>query len=151
MCLIVGQLQYAQPFNQNLGSPLISVFYLHTTIWQKYVVLFLLIFFFVYDHSTKNNCPHWLISVIYTRPFYQNIWSSFIYSFFCARPFDQKLGPSFIYSFCFHTAIREKDIILFNLFFFLCTTIRPNIRVLINKFSYLYTTTRQKLVVTLTL
>ena len=34
-----------------------------------------------------------------TRPFDQNIWSSFIYSFFCARPFDQILGSTMIYFF----------------------------------------------------
>ena len=102
-------------------------------------------FFFVYDHSTKNKCPHWLISFIYTRPFYQNIWSSFIYSFFYARPFDQKLGLSFIYSFCFHTTIRQKDIILFHLFFLLCPTIWSKLRSLIYLFllfSHNYSTKR---------
>ena len=46
--------------------------------------------------------------------FDKNIWSSFIYSFFCARSFNQKLGSSLIY------------------FFYLYTTIHPNIRVLLN-------------------
>ena len=38
--------QYARPFNQNLGSPLIYLFYMHATIRQKYMVFFHLIFLF---------------------------------------------------------------------------------------------------------
>ena len=62
--------------------------------------------FFVHSHSTKNQDPHWLISFISTRPFDQNIRSSFIHSFFRGRPFDQKLGSSLIYSF---SCIRPFD------------------------------------------
>ena len=50
----------------------------------------------------------------------QNIWSSFIYSFFCARPFVQKLGTSLIY------------------FVFLCRTIQPKYMVLFHLFIYLF-------------
>ena len=45
--LIIGQLpscQYARPFDHNLGSTLIYFSYLHTTIRQKYTVLFHLFF-----------------------------------------------------------------------------------------------------------
>ena len=45
--------------------------------------------FLVHDNSTKNYGPHWFISFICTRPFHQNIWSSFIYFFFYKQPFDQ--------------------------------------------------------------
>ena len=101
--------QYARPFDQNLGSPLIYFFYLHTTIRLKYMVLFHLIFLlcmtiqpkirvlidlfllFAHDHSTKLYGP-----------------LSFILSLFCARPFDQKLGSSLIYFFYLYTTIRPK-------------------------------------------
>ena len=64
----------------------------------------------------------------------QNIWSSFIYSFFCARPFDQKLACSLIYFVHFHTTIRVKYMVLFHLFFLLCTIIRPKVKLLIDLF-----------------
>ena len=44
----------AQPFDQTLGSSLIYLFYLYTTIRPKIRVPISLIFFFVHDHSTKN-------------------------------------------------------------------------------------------------
>ena len=44
---------------------------------------------------------------MWAKPFDRNIWSFFIYSFFCARPFDQKLGSILIYSFYLHTTIRQ--------------------------------------------
>ena len=37
---------YARPFDQNLGSSLIYLFYMHATIRQKYMVFFHLIFLF---------------------------------------------------------------------------------------------------------
>ena len=37
---------YARRFDQNLGSPLIYLFYMHATIRQKYMVFFHLIFLF---------------------------------------------------------------------------------------------------------
>ena len=98
--------------------PLIYFFYLHTTIRQKYMVLFHLIFLlcmtiqpkirvlidlfllFAHDHSTKLYGP-----------------LSFILSLFCARPFDQKLGSSLIYFFYLYTTIRPKIRVLINLIF----------------------------------
>ena len=75
----------------------------------------------------------------------QNIWSSFIYSFFCSRPSDQKLGCSLIYLIYLHTTIRPKYIAFFHLFFLLCTTIRSKIRSSLIYFFYLYTIIRPKL------
>ena len=42
--ILAEAIEYARPFDQNLGSPLIYFFYLHTTIRLKYMVLFHLIF-----------------------------------------------------------------------------------------------------------
>ena len=70
-----------------------------------------------HDHSTRIQGPRWFISSICTRPFDKNIWSSFIYSYFCAQLFDQKLSPSSIYFFYWHTTIRRKFMIFFHLFF----------------------------------
>ena len=64
----------------------------------------------------------------------QNIWSSFIYSFFCARLLDQKLGSSLIDFVYFRTTIWSKYTVLFYLFFLLCATTWPKIRVLIDLF-----------------
>ena len=73
-------------------------FLLYTTIWPKHRILIdLFVLFeqdhstkicdpcsvnlcFAHDHSTNNLVPRWFISFIFTRPFDQNIWSSFIYS-----------------------------------------------------------------------
>ena len=67
------------------------------------------------------------------RPFDENIWSSFIYSFFSAWPFDQKLGSSLMYFFYLHTTIRQKYMIFFVPFIFsLRTTLRTKIRILIS-------------------
>ena len=44
----------ARPFDQKLGSSLIYLFYLYTTIRQKIRVLINLFILFVHDHSTKN-------------------------------------------------------------------------------------------------
>ena len=81
---------------------------------------------------------------MYTRSFDKNIWSSFIYSFFCARPFDQKLGSSLIYFFYVHTIIRLKYMVLFHLFFLLCMTIWPRLVSSLIYFFYLHTTIQQK-------
>ena len=87
------------------------------------------------DHSTKNLGLYWFIYFICTRPFHQNIWSFFIYSFFRAQPFDQKLGSSLIDWFYLCTTIRPKYMVLFHLFFLLRIAIRPKIiRVLIGLF-----------------
>ena len=107
----------ARAFNQNLESLLIYLFCLHTTIQQKYRVLFHLFFLlwttirpkirslihlfllFPHDHSTKIYDP-----------------LSFFFFFF-AQPFGQKLGSTLIYY-----------------LFYLYTTIRPKIRIFINLF-----------------
>ena len=69
---------WERPFDQDLGYSLIYFLYLHTTIRQKYRVLFHLFFFLVGNHSAKNYGPHhWFISYICTRPFDKNIWSFF--------------------------------------------------------------------------
>ena len=113
----------ARPFDQKLWSSFIYLFYLHTTIRPRIVVLIDLFFLFAHYHSTKIYSLHSFISVIYTRPFNQNIWSSFIYSFFGGRPFDQKLGFSFIHFLNFYMTIRPKYMVLFYLLFLLCETI----------------------------
>ena len=86
-------------------SDQVLFFLLWTTIRPKIMFLMRLISWFAHDHSTKiygplsfiisfiynqsnkYDCPHWLISFIWTQPFGQNIWSSFIYSFFCVPLF----------------------------------------------------------------
>ena len=98
-----------------------------------------------------------------TRPFDQNIWSSFIYSFFCARPFDQDLGSpliyffylyttidknvwsSFIYSFFCARPLNQKLGSSLIYFFYLSTTIRRNYIVLFRLFFLLCTTIRSKI------
>ena len=99
-----------RPFDQKLGSSLIYLLYLYTTIRPKIRIL---IDLFFYLHTT-------------IRPNY--IGSSFIYYFFSARPFDQKLESSLIYIFHLHTTFFISFILS------LCTTIPPKIRVLINLF-----------------
>ena len=81
------------------GVPLIYFFYLHTIIWQKYMVLFHLSFLLYTTIRPRNYGPHWFISFICTQRFDRNIWPSFIYPFFYARPFDQKLRSTLIYFF----------------------------------------------------
>ena len=95
---------------------MIYFFYVRTTIWPKYMVLF---------HLFPLLCMS-------TQPFNENMWSSFIYSFFCAWPFDQKLGSSLIYFFYLYTTYQQKHMVLFHLIFLLCTTIRPELRVFID-------------------
>ena len=79
---------------------------------------------FVQDHLTKK-LEFSSISFISTRPFDQNICSSFIYSFFCSWLSNQKLGCSLIYFFYLRTIIRPKHMVLFHLFFLLYMIIRP--------------------------
>ena len=141
-----------RPFDQELWSSLIYFFDLHKTIRPRIMALIDLFLSFPINHSTKIYGLHSFISFIYTRPFDQYIWSSFIYSFFWKRPFDQniwssfiyyffsrrlfdqKLGSSFIYFFYLRTTIRSKFMTYFYLFFLSRTTIRPKIRVLIDLF-----------------
>ena len=88
-----------RPFNQELWSSLISFFHFHTTILQRIIVLIYLFLLFAHDHSTKIYGLCSFISFIYTWPFGEYIWSSFIYSSFYKWPFDQNIWFSFIYSF----------------------------------------------------
>ena len=130
---------------------------MHTTIRQKYVVLFHLIFLlcitirpkirvhtnsfllFAHDHSTKVYGPLSLILSFvhdHSRKIYgllSFIWSSFIYFFF-ARPFDQKLRSKLIY-FLICTGPFDQTLgSLLIYFFYLHTTTRPNYRVLFHLF-----------------
>ena len=131
---------WERPFDQDLGYSLIYFLYLHTTIRQKYRVLFHLFFFLVGNHSAKNYGPHhWFISYICTRPFDKNIWSFFLFnlsfvhghsiphsfiSFICTRSFDQIIWSSFIYSFFSVRPFDQKLGSSLIYFFRLHTTIR---------------------------
>ena len=98
----------ARPFDQQ-SRVLIDLFLLFTHD-QLVEIYGLLSFFlsFVNDNSTKNYIPHWFISFIYT-PFDQNIWPSFIYSFFSEQEFNQKLWFSWIFFF-FRTRPFDQNI-----------------------------------------
>ena len=72
-----------------------------------------------------------------TRLFDQNIWSSFIYSFFCAQPFDQKIRSTLIHFFICTRPFDQKLGSSLIYLFYLYTTIRPKIRVLINLIFFL--------------
>ena len=110
----------ARPFDQKLGSSLIYIFNLHTTIRQKYMILFISFILSLYTTILPN---------------YRVLFHLF-YSFFSARPFDQKLGSSLIYIFNLHTTTRQKYMIfLISFILSLCTTIQPKISVLINLFT----------------
>ena len=89
--------------DQNLGSPLIYFFYMHTIIWQKYVIFFHLFFFFC------------------ARPFDQKLWSTLIYFFVHVQPFDQKLRSSLIYLFYLYTIIRPNIRVLIDFLFSIFT------------------------------
>ena len=119
--------QYARPFDQNLeSSPLIYFFYVHTTIRQKYMVLFHLVF-----------CA---------RPFVQKLESSLIYFFHLHKTIQQKYMVLFQLFFLLFTTIRPRFRVLAEFISFICTRpldqiiwssfiysfFRPKIRVLIN-------------------
>ena len=54
--------------------------------------------FFVHDHSTKNQGLHWFISLFWTRPFDQNIWSFFQLFFLLRTAFRSKIrGLIYLY------------------------------------------------------
>ena len=110
--------QYARPFNQQLGSPLIYLFYQYTIIRLKYMVLFHLIFLLCSTIRPKIRSLIDLFLLITIRRKHTILFHLF---FFCAKLFDQKLGSTLIY------------------FFYLYTTIRPKIRVLIDFFYYMHT------------
>ena len=112
----------------------------HTTIRRKYMILFHLFFLLcaiirpkirvhtdlflllVHDHLTKiYGLLSFFLLWISIWPFVEeNIWSSFIYSFFCAWPFDKKLGSSLIYFFLFvHDNLTKiYDLLSFIYYFF---------------------------------
>ena len=90
--------QYARPFDQNLGSPLIYFFYLHTTIRLKYMILFNLIFLLCTTIRPKIKVLIDLF-LLCAHDHSVKLYGSFILFLFCARPFDQKLGSSLIYLF----------------------------------------------------
>ena len=93
--------QYAQPFDQNLGSPLIYFFYLHTTIRQKNMILFHLIF-------------------LLSRPFDQKSGSSLIYFFYLhttIRPKTRVLINFFLFVHDHSTKVRGHSYSLIYSFF----------------------------------
>ena len=107
--------QYARPFDQNLGSPLIYFFYLHTTIRLKYMVLFHLIFLlcttirpkirvhtdlFLYIFTTIRPKVRVLINlfILFVHDHLTKNQSPHLFIFFtCTRLFDLIVGSSFIY------------------------------------------------------
>ena len=119
--ILAEAIEYARPFDQNLGSPLIYFFYLHTTIRLKYMALFHLIFL--------------LCTTI--RPRLSQLGSSLAYFFICTRPFDKKCIVLFHLFFLLFTTIRPKLGSSLIYFFYLYTTIQPNYMVLFHLF-FLY-------------
>ena len=108
--------QYARPFDQNLGSPLIYLFYMYATIRQKYMVFFHLIFLFCTTIRTKIRV---LIDLY------------FFYVYATIRP---KYIVLFHLFFPLSTTIRPKIKVHTDLFLYMYTTIRPKIRVFIDIF-----------------
>ena len=93
------------PFDQKLGSSLIYFFfYVHATIWPKYMILFHLYFF-------------------WAQPFNENVWSFSIYCFFCPWPFSQKLRSTLIYFFICTRPFNQKLGSLLIYWFYMYTTI----------------------------
>ena len=92
--------------HQNIGSPLICLFYMHAIIRQRYIVFLHSVFLF----CTTDFFLSFFLSFICTRPFDKSTWSSFIYSFLCM-------------------AIWQKYMVFFHLFFLLCTIIWLKIKV----------------------
>ena len=93
--------QYALPFDQNLGSTLIYFFYLHTTIRQKNMTLFHLIF-------------------LLSRPFNQKSGSSLIYFFYLhttIRPKTKVLINFFLFVHNHSTKVRGHSYSLIYSFF----------------------------------
>ena len=80
-CSFIYSFICARPLDQDLGSWLISLIFIRSF------------------YRPKIRVHTWFISFICTRPFSENIWSSFIYCFFCVKPFDQNLRSSLIYFF----------------------------------------------------
>ena len=111
-----------------------DLFYLHTTIRQKHMVLFHLIFLFSQPFEQKLRSSLICFFYLHTtnRQKYMVLFQ--IFSIFFAQPFEQKLESSLIYFLYVHTTIWRKYILLFHFFYPLCTTIRPKISVLIDLF-----------------
>ena len=106
---------YARRFDQNLGSPLIYLFYMHATIRQKYMVFFHLIFLF---------CTT-------IRPKIRVLIGLFFYVDATIRP---KYMVLFHLFFLLNTTIRPKIKIHTDFFLYMYTSIRPKVRVFINLF-----------------
>ena len=100
-------------------------FLLCTTIWAKIRVIIDLfrlfandsltkifgalsfIFSFAHDDSTKNQGHHWFIYFPCKRPFDQNIWSSFIYSFLMCATIRPKIR---VLTYLFLLFVRDHSI-----------------------------------------
>ena len=123
-----------RPCLQNLGLPLIYFFHLQTTIRQKYIVLFHLIFLLytaiqpkimvlidlfllcAHDHSTETYGPvSFILSLVHENST-KNKGPHWFASFICARPFVQKLGSSLIYLFHLYMTIRPEFRVAIDLF-----------------------------------
>ena len=122
--------QYARPFDQNLGSPLIYFFYVHPTMRPKYMVLFHLFFLQCTTIRPKIRVHIDLFFYLHTtiRPNHRVLFHLF-YSFFTARQVPLKVWVfidiflsfahdhstkiydllSFIYSFFVHDHSTKKQ------------------------------------------
>ena len=122
-----------RPFDQELWSSLIYFFDLHKTIRPRIMALIDLFLSFPINHSTKIYGLHSFISFIYTRPFDQNIWPTFIFLLLCTtiRPKMKVLIDLFLLFAHDHSTKLYGPL---SYILLLCTTIRRKIRVLINLF-----------------
>ena len=134
MVLIDLFLLFAHDHSTNIYGPLSFIlFFLRTTIRPRIMVLIDLFLLFPINHSTKICGLHSFISFVYTRPFDQNIWPTFIFLLLCTtiRPKMKVLIDLFLL-FAHDHSIKLYGPLSFILL--LCTTIRRKIRVLINLF-----------------
>ena len=99
---------------------------------------------FVQDHLIKK-LEFSSISFISAQSFDQNIWPSFIYSFFCTWSFDHKLVSLLIYFLYLHTTIRRKYMVFFHWFFLLCKPFNQKWGPSLIHFFHLHSTIRPKL------
>ena len=143
-------MQYARPFHQNLGSPLIYFFDVHTTICPKYMVLFHLCFLlcttirprlriltdlfllFAHDHMTEVYGPlAFILSFVYDHITKIKVLIDLFFLF--VHDHSAKLYgplPFIFFSDVTIRPLRSSSIDLFCLY----TTVRPKFRVLINLF-----------------
>ena len=106
---------YARPFDQNLGSSLIYLFYMHATIRQKYMVFFHLIFLFCTTIRPKIRVLIGLFFYVHAtiRPKYMVLLHLFFLLNITIGP-KIKIHTDFFYLF---TTIRQKYMVLIDLFF----------------------------------